>query len=125
MNSVTTSLKVFGIYMLLIPGIGLMISPEFLLDFFGFDHGEHLWMARIIGIFGFIIGLFDISIAKYKLSQLYKLTVIVRYFGTTFLILLWITDQVEAMILLFAAIDFTGATWTLLTLKKDTSVDHR
>jgi hypothetical protein len=48
--------------------------------------------------------------------------VAVRYFGALFLIALWGTRQVEIMILLFAGIDVIGATWTLLTLKKGTTV---
>lgn len=118
MNSVTTSLKVFGLYMILIPGIGLMAVPEFLLDLFGLSYGQYLWMARVVGLLAFIIGVFDLYIAKYELAQLYKLTVVLRYFAALFLAGLWVTGQVEIMILLFAAIDATGATWTLLTIKK-------
>ncbi len=118
MKSVTTSLRVFGIYMILIPGIGLMAVPEFLLDLFGLGYGDYLWMARIVGLLAFIIGVFDIAIAKYELAQLYIFTVILRYFAAVFLTGLWLTNQVEVMILLFAAIDALGATWTLLTMEK-------
>lgn len=119
MNSAKNSLTIFGIYMMLIPGAGLMLAPEFLLDLFGLRHGAFLWMARTMGIFAFVIGVFDVFIARHEITQLYKLTVIVRYFGTIFLILLWLTNQVEIMILLFAGIDGAGATWTLLTMKNE------
>lgn len=122
MKSVTTSLKVFGIYMMLIPGLGLMVIPEIILDLFQLSHGGYLWMARVIGLLAFIIGVFDFYFAKYKLSQLYPATVVLRYFAALFLAGLWITGQVEIMILLFAAIDAVGATWTLLTMKKKAPV---
>lgn len=119
MKSVTTSLKLFGIYMILIPGIGLMAAPGFFLDLFGFSHGEYLWMARVIGLLAFTIGVFDVFFAKYELAQLYKLTVAIRYFAALFLTGLWVAGQVEVMILLFAAADAAGATWTMLTIKNN------
>ena len=67
-------------------------------------------MARIIGLLAFIIGVFDVLLAKYELTQLYKMTVALRYFAGLFLTGLWITGQVEVMILLFAAVDAAGAT---------------
>ena len=117
---VTNSLKVFGIYMMLIPGIGLMVIPKFLLDFNGLSHDEHLWTARVVGLLAFIIGTYQFSIAKYKLHQLYKTTVAQRYFAALFFITLWITGEAEITILLFALIDIAGATWTMLTIKNKT-----
>ena len=117
MKSATTSLTVFGIYMILIPGIGLMTVPDFMLGLFKLSYGEALWTARMIGLLAFIIGVFDISIAKYELDKLYNLTVMLRYFAALFMIGLWVKGEVEIMILLFAAIDIAGATWTLLAIK--------
>ncbi len=84
MKSVTNSLKVFGIYMMLIPGIGLMSTPAFILDFNGLSHDEHLWTARVVGLLAFNIGVFQYYIAKYKIAQLYKLTSLLRYFAASF-----------------------------------------
>lgn len=117
MKSATTSLTVFGIYMILIPGIGLMTVPDFMLDLFKLSYGEELWTARMIGLLAFIIGVFDISIAKYELDKLYNLTVMLRYFAALFMVGLWVKGEVEIMILLFAAIDIAGASWTLLAIK--------
>ena len=118
MKSVTNSLKVFGIYMMLIPGIGLMILPEFLLDFNGLSHDEHLWTARVVGLLAFIIGAMQFTTAKYELAPLYKVTVALRYFAALFFTGLWITGEAETAILLFALVDMAGATWTMLTMKK-------
>tara|TARA_B100000767_G_scaffold190332_1_gene177632 strand:+ start:196 stop:570 length:375 start_codon:yes stop_codon:yes gene_type:complete len=117
MRSTTTSLKVFGMYMILIPGIGLMIVPNFILDLFKLSYGEELWIPRMIGLLAFIIGVFDIYIAKYEINKLYKLTIILRYFAAIFMIALWLLEEVEIMILLFAVIDAAGAYWTMATLK--------
>lgn len=121
MKSITTSLKVFGIYMILIPGIGLMIVPDFMLDLFKLSHGEELWIPRMMGLLAFIIGVFDFYIAKYELNSLYNLSVVLRYFAAIFMIGLWLNAEVESMILLFAAIDAAGASWTLFAIKNTIS----
>ena len=117
MKSVTISLKVFGIYLILIPGIGLMIVPELILELFSLRHGGENWLPRMIGLLAFIIGCFEISIAKNQISKLYNLTVYLRYFAALFMVGLWLTGEVEISILAFAAIDASGATWTMLTIK--------
>ncbi|MEY3422438.1 MAG: hypothetical protein RIR48_2752 [Bacteroidota bacterium] len=117
MKSVTMSLKVFGIYLILIPGIGLMIVPELILDLFSLRHGDENWLPRMVGLLAFIIGCFEISIAKNQISKLYNLTVYLRYFAALFMVGLWLTGEVEISILAFAAIDAAGATWTMLTIK--------
>ena len=117
MKSGATSLKVFGIYMMLIPGLGLMIVPDFMLNLFQLSHGEELWMPRMIGLLAFLIGAIDYSLANYQLDKMYKLTVMLRYLAAAFMIGLWITDEVEIMILMFAAVDALGATWTWLIIK--------
>lgn len=117
MKSVTMSLKVFGIYLILIPGIGLMIVPELILDLFSLRHGDENWLPRMIGLLAFIIGCFEISIAENQISKLYNLTVYLRYFAALFMVGLWLTGEVEISILAFAAIDAAGATWTMLTIK--------
>lgn len=103
--------------MMLIPGMGLMTVPGFMLDFNGLGHDEHLWTARVVGLLAFIIGTYQFSIAKYNLQRLYKITVAQRYFAALFFTGLWITDEAEIAILLFALIDIIGATWTLFTVK--------
>lgn len=103
--------------MILIPGIGLMTVPEFMLDLFKLSHGEELWMPRMIGLLAFIIGIIEYNIGNYQLDKMYKLTVLLRYLAAVFMIGLWITGEVEIMILLFAGIDAIGATWTILTIK--------
>ena len=113
------SLKVFGLYMMLIPGIGLMIFPEFLLDMFKLSHGEELWLPRMVGLLAFVIGTLDVYISRYRVSQLYGLTVYLRYFAALFMVGLWLKGEAGAAILLFAGIDAAGATWTLLTSKMD------
>ncbi len=124
MKSTITSLRVFGIYMILVPGLGLMIIPDIMLDLFNLSHGNEFWMFRMIGLLALIIGVFDYFIAKHKLAELYKLTIVLRYFATAFMTVLWLTGEAEVTILLFASVDGLGATWTYLTMQNNASTHN-
>jgi hypothetical protein len=117
MKSPETSLRVFAIYLILIPGFGLMIIPEYILDLFQFSHGGIFWMARMIGFLAFALGIYYLYMAKYKLVKIYKITVVLRFLAAAFMVGLWLTGEVEIMILLFAAPDALAATWTSLTIR--------
>ena len=114
MNSKSTSIKVFGLYLASTLGIGLIFIPEFMLDLFKLSYGEDLWLARMIGLLASVIGVFYFFIAKYNLEKIYNLTVIIRYFAAFFMTVLWISGEVEATILIIASIDALGATWTMI-----------
>jgi hypothetical protein len=116
MRSVKTSLIVFGLYLMIIPGIGLMFMPGLFLDLFGISHREMFWMARMIGMMAFLLGIYEFSIGYYEAQPLYRWTVILRYFAAAFMAYLFLTSQVEIAILLFAAFDALGASWTLVTM---------
>jgi len=117
MKSVKTSLQVFGLYLMIVPGLGLMIAPGMILGLFGIGYGDEFWMARMIGMLAFIIGVFEYFTGTYEFDKFYKWTVILRYFAAAFMFGLWVIGEVEVSIILFAAIDALGATWTWLTMK--------
>jgi hypothetical protein len=71
----------------------------------------------MVGILAGVIGVFDILISRYQLKPLYRWTVWLRYFAAAFMVCLWAMGEVEIGILMFAAIDVGGATWTLLTMR--------
>lgn len=121
MNAVTTSLKIFGLYMMLVPGLGLMSLPGPLLDLFGLAHDGHLWSARVVGLLAFIIGTYQFSIARRQIAALYRTTVWQRYFAAAFFVGLWVTGEAGSAILLFALIDAAGASWTWITSSRSTT----
>ena len=94
-----------------------MIVPELILELFSLRQGDENWLPRMVGLLAFIIGCFEICIAKNQISKLYNLTVYLRYFAALFMVGLWLSGEVEISILAFAAIDAAGATWTILTIK--------
>lgn len=118
LTKTSTSLYAFAAYMLLLPGLGLMFIPTVLLELFQFTYAEPLWPARLAGLLAFIIGAYYYLIAKHEIQILYASTVVLRGLAVVFFVVLWALGQVEAMILLFAAVDALGALWTALTIKK-------
>ncbi len=122
MRSAANSLYAFGLYLMLIPGFGLMCCPDTFLDFFQLESGDQLWLARMVGVLAFCIGVFEWNIAKHSLTPLYKVTVYLRYGAALFMVGLWITGQAGIMILGFALIDALGATWTLSTLSNKATI---
>lgn len=118
MKSAPLSLKVFGIYMILVPGLGLMAFPAFILDLFQLSQGPELWIPRMLGLLAFIIGIFDYTIGARQISILYRHTVILRSFAALFMTILFLTGQVGVAILLFAAVDAAGAAWTMVGMQK-------
>ena len=120
MRSVQNSLYAFGLYLMAIPGFGLMCCPTDLLDFFQLESGDQLWLARMVGLLAFCIGGYYWFIAKYKSIPLYSITVYMRYGAAGFMTGLWIIGEAGVMILGFALIDVLGATWTLATLPRKT-----
>jgi len=119
MKSSEASLRTFAIYLILIPGAGLMAMPGFLLDMFQLSYGsESLWMARLIGYLAFALGIYYFYLAKYKVVQIYIITVVLRFLAAAFMVGLWLTGEVEMMILIFAVPDALGATWTALSIRK-------
>lgn len=116
MKSTPTSIFAHAFYMMCINGLGLMLFPSLILDLFGFAHGELVWSFRMIGVLAFALGVYYYQIAKHQIVALYSWSAWLRYFAAGAMVVMWIVGEVEWMILLFAAVDSLGATWTWWTL---------
>jgi len=65
-----------------------------------------------------IIGGYYIVAVRLKLQPMFIWTVWMMYYAAAFMVVLLLVGKVGTPILLFAAIDAAGATWTWMTLKK-------
>jgi hypothetical protein len=68
---VSNSLQAFGIY-LIMAGLSLAVVPNFILDLFHLSYGNELWMARMVGLLAFILGIYYSVVGKHRLHQLCK-----------------------------------------------------
>ena len=116
MSNARLSLLIFGIYMVFVVGIGFMFIPLQILKLFGLTAGDDVWI-RFVGMLASIIGFYYIQAARSALVDFVPWTVIGRYYAAAFMVLLVVLGMVGPSLLIFAAIDIAGATWTWLGVR--------
>ena len=116
MNKAQISLFVFGLYMIFVVGLGFMLVPMFVLNLVGLSAGDDVWI-RFVGMLASIIGGYYILVVRAKMDRFYPWTVPWRHYAGTFMIVMFLLGKMGPGVLLFAAIDISGATWTWLTLR--------
>ncbi|MGK7394286.1 MAG: hypothetical protein ACNS62_06925 [Candidatus Cyclobacteriaceae bacterium M3_2C_046] len=121
MQSPAKSLYYFGIYMILMVGIGFLIMPAIVLDMFQLNYGNDVW-PRFVGMMAIIIGAYYIVAAHYNLKEMFIWTVLMRLFAFLCMVTLVVSGQTEQTVLLFAAADLSGAIWTWTAIRKDFKV---
>lgn len=119
MSKAGLSLFVFGLYMVLIVGLGFMTAPHLILSMFGLSAGDDVWI-RMVGMLASIVGAYYLLAVRARLEEFFKWTVPARYYASCFMVLMFALGKVGSAILLFAAIDTVAATWTLIALRSDT-----
>ena len=120
MTPAARSMYYFGIYAT-VTGAGFLLFPEMMLSMLQMPPLSVGW-ARIIGMFAVIIGLDDIVAARAECLPFLKLSVPLRYGFATGVVLLVVTQQMTPNTLLFGAVDFVCATWTMLALRRSLPV---
>jgi hypothetical protein len=70
-----------------------------------------------VGMLASIIGFYYIQVARSSLVDFVPWTVIGRYYAAAFMVLLVVLRMVAPSLLIFAAIDIGGATWTWLGVR--------
>lgn len=119
MKSAQLSLKVFGFYLILIPGFGLVLFPIDLFELLGavVPAFEDIWAIRMIGYLAFALGFYYIFMARYNLTKIYPVTVVLRLGAAIFMTILWLSGEADVSILGFASMDFISAVWTLIAIR--------
>jgi hypothetical protein len=116
MNKAQLSLFVFGLYMVFVVGLGFMLIPILILNLFGLSAGDDVWI-RFVGMLASIIGIYYILVVRAELDRFIPWTVAGRYYAAAFMVLLVVLRKVNPGLLLFAAIDAGGATWTWFAVR--------
>jgi hypothetical protein len=120
MSKAGLSLFVFGLYMIIIVGLGFMTAPHMSLSMFGLSTSDDIWI-RMMGMLASIIGAYYLLAVRARMEVFFKWTVPARYYAACFMVLMFVLGKVSSAILLFAAIDAVAATWTLIALRSNTS----
>jgi len=114
MDSITTSIFVFGIYLIFV-GAGFLLIPNILLPLFRFPKTDEPWI-RVMATLVLIIAYFYLVAAHHNIMPIYWATVYGRFFAFLSFMVLVITKKAQPMLIVFGIVDALGAVWTLLTL---------
>lgn len=117
------SMLVFGIYLIIVGGIGFGIFPHQTLSLIGMKAGDGTFI-RMVGLLAFILGINYLLMVDQCAVVFFKLSTIMRYFAGLFMIILVWTGISPANLLILAFGDLGAATWTLSALRID-SEDER
>ncbi|NNF24915.1 MAG: hypothetical protein HKN63_08950 [Rhodobacteraceae bacterium] len=117
MNS-KLSMQAFGLYLILVAGLGLIFVPHFMLGMFGLSAGDDAWV-RMVGMLASIIGAYYMVAATTGAQEFIRWSIPLRVYAASFMVFLFISGTLPVGILLFAATELAGAIWTWAALKSE------
>ena len=115
MNRPATSIRVFGIYLLIL-GSALVAVPNLVLAFFGFPPSSEVWI-RVVGLLAAILGYYYDQAARHDLVPFYRTSVRARIFTFLSFVAFVLFGMVKPSLIFFGAIDLAGAAWTFFALR--------
>lgn len=115
MNTAATSIRVFGVYLVLL-GAALMVVPNLVLAPFGLPPTSEVWL-RVVGVLVGILGYYYVQAARHDLVPFYRATVPARVFVFLSFVAFVFFGLVKPALVLFSAVDLAGAAWTFLGLR--------
>ena len=110
MKNATTSILVFGIYVVL-AGLVFLLVPNIVLGVFGLPAANEVWI-RVLGIVAVALGLYYIQASRENNRAFYAMTIWGRVVFAVGVIVLAFTTPNHLQLILFAVIDLAGAGWT-------------
>lgn len=115
MNRAATSIRVVGIYLILL-GAALIAAPNLVLAAFGFPPTSEVWL-RVVGVLAAALGHYYVQAARHDLVPFYRATVPARVFAFLTFVAFVLFGLVKPPLILFGAVDLAGAAWTLFALR--------
>jgi hypothetical protein len=115
MTAADLSVFVFGIFLILVDGLGFLAIPNTVLRLFRLPETKEVWI-RILGFIIALLGAYYIVGGLYHQMFFEWATVFGRFAVLVFLIILTLLKQAKATIILFGVVDTLGAFWTLIAL---------
>ena len=120
MSRSAMSVFVFSIYLYVL-GFVLVVTPDTLLRIFSFPEADGLWI-RIAGMLAIILGFYYSHAARAEIRPFFVWTVIARTSVLLFFIAFVIAGLAPTVLILFGAIDFAAAMWTLMALRSEAEI---
>lgn len=96
----------------------LLISPDFVLEFFNIKLADAVWL-RVVGGIVAVLVFYYFTMAKNEITVFFKASIYGRTFEFILLSALVVFNNAPAVLALFGFMDFAGAVWTWIALKKN------
>ena len=117
MSRAALSMKAWAIYLGGL-GLGLLLVPNLLLGLFGLPETREVW-AHMAGMFCLFVASLDWLAAAQENLLVFRWATASRYSVPLFFAAFVAAGWAPPVLLLFAGVDFAGASWTLLALRAD------
>ena len=115
MKKAATSIRVFGIYLMLL-GPVVIAAPNLVLAPFGIPPTSEVWL-RVVGVVVLVLGYYYLQAARHDLVPFYRATVPARTFVFLSFVAFVLFGLVKPALILFGTIDLAGAAWTFVGLR--------
>jgi len=117
MSKSAITIKVFGIYMLML-GFLLILVPNLMLSVFRFPQTSEVWI-RVAGVLVFNIGIYYLYAAKSEVQAFFRASVFTRIFVLAAFSVFVSLGFASPSLILIGSVDFAGGIWTYITLKNE------
>ena len=116
MSSTAKSVFYYSFYMLGM-GLGLLFIPGLLLEIFGFDATNDIWI-RVLGLFAFCAGMLYFYCGRTNQAGFFRISIIERIVFFIGMVGIVLFLRANPMLALIGSVDLFGAIWTAVTLRK-------
>ena len=116
MSPAARSMLVWTIYVLVL-GVALLLIPNVILSIFSIAETSETWI-RVVGMLLIVLGILYPNMIRHEDRPMFEATVYARWFAVVALTVLAFTAGPWQLVL-FAVVDFAGATWTFLALRSE------
>ncbi|HET9795480.1 MAG TPA: hypothetical protein VFS34_13590 [Thermoanaerobaculia bacterium] len=114
MSRAATSIRVFGIYLVLL-GAVVVAVPNLVLALVGLPPTSEVWI-RVVGLLAAILGFYYLQAARHDFMPFYRASVPARVVAFLTFAAFVLFRFVKPSLILFGAVDLSGAAWTFFAL---------
>jgi hypothetical protein len=116
MTAAAKSVYYFGFYLYLVSAT-LIFFPNILLSTLGIPETNEVWI-RVLGVIVGLLGFYYHQSGAKNISAFFPLTIPTRIIVLLSFIIFAVLKMASPMLIGFGVVDFAGAMWTMMALKK-------
>jgi hypothetical protein len=114
MSRAATSIRVFGIYLLLL-GAAIVAAPNLVLALVALPPTSEVWL-RVVGLLAAILGFYYVQAARHDFVAFFRASVPARVFAFLTFVAFVFFGLVKPSLILFGVVDLLGAAWTFFAV---------